>query len=661
MSNQPLDPAHKPAHLLALVGILLLAAWLRLGYLDLVEFKQDEVQHLRLAERVLNGDLALTGSSASVGIPKPPGMTYLMAIPLALSRDPRLISGFIALLNLGAVALCYYKGRRYFDPLVGLAAALCYAVSPWAILYGRKVFTADVLAPLIALTMAALLAAIVERKRWGWTLGVLGLAALGQITFSTVALIPGFVLLLWLYRRRIEWSALIVGVTLGALSFAPYLYAGLTQGFLRFWEGGGLGAGESASGAPWLAWRYALQLGSGANLNALAGESYERFLAGRLPGQWLDIILQLVCLLALGYVVARAWRLRRERPAWVVLALWTVLPILFDMLPWTTLYPHYLVVLYPAWFLVLGAAAVGLWRWAKSRWARATLGVVCALLLVWQGYNLLYLYRFIDRHPTEGGHGQPAHYALDAAARLQTLAQAKNVTSLLVMADGDDLRWDRTAAVMDFLLDDQDVRVVDGSQTLVVPSPDAPAALLWWPAAGKRAADWTSEYGRAAPSLDLPLRPGEGTARFFLWPSQPLDRDWPLRQEQFLVWTNGIELLGVDLVEQPDELAWTIGWQVNVPPPANVDYHWFVHLLDAQGQQISQWDGVPLPTTLWRQGEQVLMWGTLPRPSLAGPYTLRLGMYTWPELRNVTVMDIAANPAGEYIELGPIGLGRDDG
>ena len=82
----PRSPSEHRLAALSLVAIMALAAWLRLGDLGLVEFKQDEVKHLRLAEAVLDGQVALTGSSASVGIPKPPGMTYLMAIPRAVSR-----------------------------------------------------------------------------------------------------------------------------------------------------------------------------------------------------------------------------------------------------------------------------------------------------------------------------------------------------------------------------------------------------------------------------------------------------------------------------------------------------------------------------------------------------------------------------------------------
>src|SRR4030042_5319377 len=84
-------------------GIVLLSAALRLGYLDLIEFKADEVNHLlRGLEIVEQHKLPLAGTPSSVGITKPPLMSYLMAIPLLFGRDPRIASAFIGLLNVAS-------------------------------------------------------------------------------------------------------------------------------------------------------------------------------------------------------------------------------------------------------------------------------------------------------------------------------------------------------------------------------------------------------------------------------------------------------------------------------------------------------------------------------------------------------------------------------
>ena len=62
----------RPWELLLLVVILGLAAWLRFGGLDLVEFKLDEAVAVDLARRLLDGELPTVGLTSSVGARNPP-------------------------------------------------------------------------------------------------------------------------------------------------------------------------------------------------------------------------------------------------------------------------------------------------------------------------------------------------------------------------------------------------------------------------------------------------------------------------------------------------------------------------------------------------------------------------------------------------------------
>ena len=134
--------------MLLLLVVLLLAGTLRLAHLGQIQFKLDEAKHLEAAQRlVAGGGLSLVGSRSSVGPAKPALFTWLLALPALLGRDPRLAAGFIALLNTAAAGGLFWLGRRYYGRLAAGIAALLYAVNPWAVLYGRGIFTADVLAP----------------------------------------------------------------------------------------------------------------------------------------------------------------------------------------------------------------------------------------------------------------------------------------------------------------------------------------------------------------------------------------------------------------------------------------------------------------------------------------------------------------------------------
>jgi hypothetical protein len=56
-------------------------------------------------------------------------------------------------------------------------------------------------------------------------------------------------------------------------------------------------------------------------------------------------------------------------------------------------------------------------------------------------------------------------------------------------------------------------------------------------------------------------------------------------------------------------------------------------------------------------GDTVLTWFDIAISTDAPPppYFIRSGMYTYPDVVNVQLIDVAGNPAGEFVELGPVG------
>ena len=90
----------------------------------------------------------------------------------------------------------------------------------------------------------------------------------------------------------------------------------------------------------------------------------------------------------------------------------------------------------------------------------------------------------------------------------------------------------------------------------------------------------------------------------------------------------GIALLGVEVGEGG---VFTLYWQTAQPIPA--DYTVFVHLLDANGNQVAQADAPPLagdwPTSAWVPGQPFAdpRRFALPSGLAAGRYTLNLGFY----------------------------------
>jgi hypothetical protein len=396
----------------------------------------------------------------------------------------------------------------------------------------------------------------------------------------------------------------------------PYLYAGYTQGFLRFWRYFSSDGGDASQGFFSAAIPYGLYLLSGLNLHALAGESFERYLAGRPTGGFPSWMAATLALGTLGYVAWRAIQRSRsaswtsEDDALAVLAIWLWVPLLFDTLPWATIYPHYLVVLYPAGFLALAVGLRAAWLRAGSPLPRGLLVLVVALIAGWQVYELGYLYQFVDQYPTAGGHGLPAHYYTSAAQRLEALAQEQELSHLIILTDGNDTTRDTVPAVLDWLLAGYpDRRFVDGQRHLVFPPEEAPVALLCWPTVAEQTQSLVETYGSHLPAYDLDLRQGQGTVRYYVWPARDPDLDLALTVPPGLVWTNGVALLGAEAgARQADILPWRLWWEVRLDPPPDAHYQWFNHLIGADGRKAGQQDGNALAPANWRQGESVLSW-----------------------------------------------------
>lgn len=128
------------AEIVALL-LVLSAAWLRLNMADIVEFKRDEANLARLALDLARGrEFPLLGIGSSVGLRNAPFSVYVVTPPFLLSSDPIFATQYIGALNILAVGLLYGLARRYYGTLAALVAALCLAVSPWAVVFSRKLW-----------------------------------------------------------------------------------------------------------------------------------------------------------------------------------------------------------------------------------------------------------------------------------------------------------------------------------------------------------------------------------------------------------------------------------------------------------------------------------------------------------------------------------------
>jgi mannosyltransferase len=116
-----------------------------------------------------------------------------------------------------------------------------------------------------------------------------------------------------------------------------------------------------------------------------------------------------------------------------------------------------------------------------------------------------------------------------------------------------------------------------------------------------------------------------------------------------------IALLGWD---EPRDGRITVYWQAL--QPLDRDYQVSLILEDAAGNELGRWDGRPAgygyPANRWRPAQTVFGQYVLPLPAdaPAGDYFVTLAVYDPAEPSGLDIMDVADNPAGKRIRVGPI-------
>jgi 4-amino-4-deoxy-L-arabinose transferase-like glycosyltransferase len=628
--------------LLCATLIVALAALLRMGWPGITEFKQDEAHLYSLALSLAQGRaFPLHGINFSVGLPNLPLSVYLYALPLVAWPSPLAATLFVGATNVVAVALAYALTRRYWGRRAALPAALLYAAAPWAVEYSRKLWSNNLLSFFVVAGLFAALLGFVEARREWVAVHVFLLGAAIQIHISAAALAPLTLGLLWAYRKSVNWRLVGFGLACSAVPAVPY---GLYLAQRSQAGSGGTNLAGLLQALPLHitaeAWQYAVMLVEGTYLHSLAGaQAFRAFLNG-VPD--LTPVLVLGGLLALGGAslaayralqAVRAGRLPPRTQAGLIVAFWALSPILFFTAHVTPVYPHYLMILFPAPFVLAGVCLDMLLARAHNRWQRVGLWLLPLLIAGSQVWLNLALLRFLGTQNTPGAFGTPLGMLINVAEA----AKRAGAEDILVVSDGSDPAVDLAPAVFSVLLHDAPHRFVDARTTAVFPA--GPATVILWPGA-QPAQELYQRWGGGQWAGTVPLRTGEGVA--YLARASGLALGVPRAREASALLANGAELLG----SGGDAQVWQLWWRAP-DGGAGEDYHVFAHLLDANGARTAQADQATLRTLDWRSGDLVVDYFAL------GGHggVVRAGMYAWPSLAPVAVLDAAGNPAGEWIEF----------
>lgn len=649
-----------------------LAFALRLERPSLTEFKRDEATVARMAQAIAyEGYLPAVGVDASMGIDNFPLTLYLMALPIRLWRDPLTAVLFTMLLNALAVWGCYTFGKIYFGERVGLIAALLFAVSPWSVLYARKIWCQNM--PWATLIFfAAIFAVFVKRRRWFLILACVGAAAMIGLHLSGLAAIPILGLAVLLYRDQVSPKTLAVSALAALVAVSPYILHDAQNGWENF-----SGIFNYAGGSDVFSWdalRYAFMIAGSYGIPGQAGAYHEQFQASVLNLWWINHLMTGLIVLGLLYALGQAFhgKTQEQRRSFVLLLLWFFVPVVLQLWPSTVTQPHYFIMLYPTQFLFVAILlARGLELLPRREISVGALkfnlatGMLIAGLFVWSSWQISVIYQqrvYMVEHPSTGGHGIPLRYTRSAASSAKALA---NGAEIIVIGESARPFMTETPTVFEALLFGTPHRFTDGHAALPIPESERTIYLV--------GPLYDEVGGTLAPVLQRltaweSVKPGPVTrladgVTYRTFVREGVNRDDVIAEMQPLAagipFANNVVFAAYEAPETVTaghEAEVWLAWWLRGLPPEGVDYHFTVQLLDENGGLRAQDDHVGFPADYWQTGDLVLSRFAIPVPANleAGSYQLRAGMYSFPDISNVAVVDPQGTSVDDRANLKPV-------
>jgi hypothetical protein len=343
-----------------------------------MEFKGDEANACRLALHVLGYSepgvgrfFPTAGLVSSVGVPNPPLFVYLVALPLAFVRSPIAAAAGVAAANVFAVWLTYVAGRRCFSRFVGLTAAALLAVSPWGIVFSRKIWAQDLL-PVCTTLFILQLHALLVRRQPRAVFGLIVIAALAiQLHLSAFVLLVVLAVALILARRNLEWRWAVAGAAVAVALYAPYVafHAGSILHTARHhhpYAGPNLVARLDAAA------RYTIAIVGGGEMKLLIGR-----------GSTLAAVVSAILgvLAPIGLLTAARGRRQGAAQLGAVFVVWYVLPLLLLTALEIHPYIHYFIILLPLPYLGVALVAERILAW-RPPLAVVAVGVILACFAV---------------------------------------------------------------------------------------------------------------------------------------------------------------------------------------------------------------------------------------------------------------------------------------
>ncbi|MBN1402478.1 MAG: glycosyltransferase family 39 protein [Anaerolineae bacterium] len=659
-------------------GLLLVAALLRLAYLDLIPLASSQLQHLLQALQIVQGGpLPGAGPSTPAGIARPPALGYLLSLPLLFGRDPRLAVVVTIAVHLGALAAIFLIARRHLGLRVAFVATALLACNPWAVLAARSISEGAVLLPAAICVLVGLNLALSDRRPWGWVLACIAAGLMVNTSLTALPVIAVILILALLYRRRTGWLHLALGLALIALISVPYASQ---QNLSRFADVRAalraVGADLAHPNATLQAFRAAAWLHSGGGIESLTAPSTQDFESSRLLGRIgqlgaVTFFIALPTILWLALSRWSKWRSGQDTAPYLIPCVWLLIVLIgMPALPEDLAASPFIGVL-PVGLLSMALVLDRLYALPDSAALRARwwsqflkLGLVLLffIFLVWQIFSLLHLLSFVSHHDVSAGYSMPFRYWRRTANLVRREAREGDIPELWMLADGSSPTTELAPQILAYLLEDELETVLlghDGSQGLLLPAGRPGVYLVSDPSS--LAAGVVRQLGAQRRGVVL-FPDGTTTLSVHVVEAREVESLLELIPQRGL-WglDSGLRLVGYDWPPsaRPGEAAdlatyWTF---LDVPSEDQEGTHRvFTRLIDVQGRPVAQCEAFALPEAHWMPGLLLKQWCTLQLPANMPPgeYALLVGSVRLDEGVRNRYVDAHGRALGEAIPLGPV-------
>jgi hypothetical protein len=118
-------------------------------------------------------------------------------------------------------------------------------------------------------------------------------------------------------------------------------------------------------------------------------------------------------------------------------------------------------------------------------------------------------------------------------------------------------------------------------------------------------------------------------------------------------WSNGVYLDSAYVESLQPGQKTVVHLCARIDQLVTEEYHWTAQLWDKSGRRWAQVDDNGYPTRYWRAGDVITQNLVLDIPAdlPAGDYVLRVGQYTWPEVKPILTIDVMGNPQSDAVEV----------